>query len=154
MSNDRLTLTVAAELLGKHRNTVRTWAREGKLTTAALEEEAGSQVWRVDRAEVESLVGGEPAEVVGGTTTAPTTTSEEQPPTWAIELLARADARNDVLLSRLADAERDRADAEKEARIAEHKLESARSEAEELRAEVGRLSEKPRRWWRRSKEEG
>ena len=84
----------------------------------------------------------------------PSALAEPEPPKWAMELLARADARTEALLDRLRQAEEERADAQRDARIAEHKLESARSEAEELRGERDRLRTQferaPKRWWQRS----
>ena len=56
------------------------------------------------------------------------TTTEPEPPKWAMELLARADARTEVLLERLAQAERERANAERDAAIERHRREQAEAE--------------------------
>lgn len=58
--------------------------------------------------------------------------TEPEPPRWAMELLARADARTEALLDRLRQAEEERADAQRDARIAEHKLEMERERVAEL----------------------
>ena len=50
-----------------------------------------------------------------------------------MELLARYDARTEVLMERLAQAERERANAERDAAIERHRREQAEAELERLR---------------------
>jgi hypothetical protein len=50
-----------------------------------------------------------------------------------MELLARYDARTEVLMERLAQAERERANAERDAAIERHRREQAETELERLR---------------------
>lgn len=148
---ERLTISEAAEAAGVHRNTVRNWVKSGKLDTARLEDTAGGEVWRIDRDELAAKgylteaakqppappPEASPAEVE---LTPPEPAQQEpEPPRWAMELLARSDARQEALLERLRQAEQERADAQRDSAIAEHKLETARADAAELRADRDRL---------------
>jgi len=114
VSAERLNLTQAAALTGKHRNTLRGWVKAGRFRTAALE--AGA--WTVGREELEAL--------------APKPAAATEQPSWDL-VLARAEARNDFLLERLAQAERERATAERDARIAEMERDAVRAQLEALR---------------------
>ena len=53
MSEERVTLSEAAQMLGVHRNTIRNWVMSGKLTTGEKHQRsAGVEQWTVDEGEI------------------------------------------------------------------------------------------------------
>lgn len=146
---DRITITEAAEILGKHRNTVRGWIRGGKLRSAVLEADAaGGAVWRIDRTEIEALAPDKPAEVGESRTeeepSPPAPTPPESPRTVpeGYELVPAATfARLVDIAAAYGEAGERVGRAEATAEVYRERLEAARLEAVELRAERDRLRE-------------
>lgn len=144
--SDRITMTEAADLAGVHRNTIRNWAKSGKLTSAVLEDEDGVKVWRIDRDEVEQVAGDKPA---------PKPVADA-PDVLSVMERALAPLMEGlvVLQQQVANAERDRANAEKNQAIAEHESARHATTAAQLKQEVAgleeQLEEARKRWWKRT----
>ena len=173
-----VTLREAETQTGVSVSTLRKWRKRGELESRKEPGRTGERVI-VPLAAVAELAAqrgaGRGTALAGSPTAAPPPPGKDEPPTWAIELLARADARAEMLTERLAQAERERADAERDAAIERHKREraeteaervaqterdkrqQAEAEAERLQAELDRLRISPprrRRWWHRNSGNG
>jgi len=67
MSESRVTLSEAAQLLGVHRNTIRNWVMAGKLTTGEKHQHSdGVEQWTVSEEEILGLRRDRPASKSGG----------------------------------------------------------------------------------------
>ncbi|MBM3695274.1 MAG: helix-turn-helix domain-containing protein [Actinobacteria bacterium] len=144
MTDDRVTITDAARLLGVHHNTVRNRIRAGMYPSARLEDDGhGGQVWTLDRADLPALPPSETAE----------TPAPAGPAPDAGEVVTRALAPLMVqlvsLTERLAEAQQERADAEVQARVAEHLADGLRSQVAELTRKLAEVQQPRHRWWHR-----
>lgn len=136
MSDDRLTITDAARLLGVHRNTVRNRIRAGQYPSARLDtDDQGRQTWTLDPGDLA---------LPEGTTAPPRETRES--PDVVTRALAPLMAELVALTDRLAQAQQDRADADVARRVAEHERDRLLDERDRLTKE---LAERSRPWWRR-----
>ena len=67
MSEERVTLSEAAQMLGVHRNTIRNWVMAGKLTTGEKHQRSdGVEQWTVAEDEILGLRRDRPASKSGG----------------------------------------------------------------------------------------
>ena len=122
MSEERFTLSEAAQILGVHRNTIRNWVMAGKLTTGEKYQRSdGVEQWTVSEDEILGLRRDRPASKSAG--------SEPMAETvWMIHDLA----------IRLADAEARAARAEtKLEELTSHRLKTIPNNATEKQGEDG-----------------
>ena len=67
MSEGRVTLSEAAQILGVHRNTIRNWVMAGRLTTGEKHQRSdGVEQWTVSENEILGLRRDRPASTSGG----------------------------------------------------------------------------------------
>ncbi len=136
-----VTLRDASNATGVSISTLRKWRKKGELESQMAPGPTGERI-EVPMTAVTDLAAERgagtvpPAAPVAALATpdpepAPTTL-EPEPPAWAMELLARYDARTEVLMERLAQAERERANAERDAAIERHRREKAETELARL----------------------
>jgi len=145
MTDERVTITDAAGLLGVHRNTVRNRIRRGMYPSARLDDDGhGGQVWTVDRADLDLPEGlGLPPRETRETPRGPTPETPETPDT-VTRALAPLMAELVTLTDRLAQAQQERADAEVARRVAEHERDRLREERDRLATQLaGATAKRP-----------